>query len=179
LRAEFAGEAAMPNINRPSLKHETKFKTKDGDRWLPFTDDAQIQQMIDAFMVINSKVIWDKTILKNCNRAFCNLPGRRDFAAVWRDPGVYVSFNPNPDPSFTGITFKKDITISSWLFKNPNAARLIAGTLVHELAHVNGAPGGMVSKAAEATLPPCGFDDLFNPALVGMNAWRPVRIEMG
>ena len=51
------------------------------------------------------------------------------------------------------------------------------GALVHELAHVNGAPGGMVSKAAEATLP-CGFDDLFNPAIVGMNSWRPVRIEM-
>jgi hypothetical protein len=38
----------MPNINRPSLKHETNFKTKDGDRWLPFTDDVQIQQMIDV-----------------------------------------------------------------------------------------------------------------------------------
>jgi len=46
---------------------------------------------------------------------------------------------------------------------------------VHELAHVNGAPGGMVSKAAEATLPPCGFDDLFNPALVGMKSWRPLE----
>jgi hypothetical protein len=169
----------MPHINRPSLKHETNFRTKDGDKWLPFTDDAQIQQMIDAFMVINSKVIWDKTILKSCNRAFANLPGRRDFATVWRDPGIYVSFNPNPDPALSGITWKKDITLSSWLFKNPNAARLIAGTLVHELAHVNGAPGGMESKAAEATLPPCGFDDLFNPALVGMRVWRPLRIEMG
>ena len=99
----------MPNINRPSLKHKTNFKTKDGDRWLPFEDDAQINQMIEAFMVINSKVIWDKTILKSCNRAFCNLPGGRDFAAVWRDPGVFVSFNPNPDPSLAGITFKKDI----------------------------------------------------------------------
>jgi hypothetical protein len=29
----------MPNINRPSLKHKTNFKTKDGDRWLLFTDD--------------------------------------------------------------------------------------------------------------------------------------------
>jgi hypothetical protein len=177
--AVFAGEAAVPNINRPSLKHKTNFKTKDGDRWLPFEDDAHINQMIEAFMVINSKIIWDKKILKNCNRAFCNLPNGRDFAAVWRDPEVFVSFNPNPDPSLGGITFKKDITISSWMLKNPNYARLIASVLVHELAHVNGAPGGMVSKAAEATLPPCGFDDLFNPALVGMNAWRPVRIEIG
>ena len=71
----------------------------------------------------------------------------------------------------------RKISLSSRLFKNPNAARLIAGTLVHELAHVNGAPGGMESKAAEATLPPCGFDDLFNPATVGM-VRRPRKIEM-
>ena len=48
----------MPNINRPSLKHPTNFRTKDGDQWLPFTDDVQINQMIEAFMVINSKIIW-------------------------------------------------------------------------------------------------------------------------
>ena len=117
----------MPNINRPSLKHKTNFKTKDGDRWLAFEDDALINQMIEAFMIINSKVIWNKTILKSCNRAFCNLPGGQDFAAVWRDAGVFVSFNPNPDPSLAGITFKKDIAISSWIFKNPNYARFIAG----------------------------------------------------
>jgi hypothetical protein len=45
----------------------------------------------------------------------------------------------------------------------------IAGTLIHELAHVNGAPGGpdTSSKEAEGTLPPCGFDDVHNPATVG------------
>jgi hypothetical protein len=35
----------------------------------------------------------------------------------------------------------------------------------------------MVSKAAEATLPPCGFEDKFNPAIVGM-ARQPRLIEM-
>jgi hypothetical protein len=90
----------------------------------------------------------------------------------------YFSFNPNTDPGLFGITFKKDITIASRLFKSPNAVRAIAATLVHELAHINGAPGGMDSKAAEATLPPCGFDDMFNPATVGMMVRRPVSIEM-
>jgi hypothetical protein len=32
----------MPNINRPSLKHATNFRTKDGDLWLPLTDETQI-----------------------------------------------------------------------------------------------------------------------------------------
>ena len=168
----------MPNINRPSLKHATNFRTKDGDSWLPFTDETQITQMIDAFMEINRKVIWDKGILKSCNGAFAKLPGRRDFASVWRDPGVFVSFNPNTDPGLFGITFRKDIAIASRVFKFPDAVRWIAATLVHELAHINGAPGGMDSKAAEATLPPCGFDDKFNPATVGIMVRRPVRIEM-
>jgi len=167
----------MPNINRPSLKHPTNFRTKDGDSWLPFTDDTQITQMINAFMEINSKVIWEKSVLKSCNCAFAKLPGRRDFASVWRDPDVFVSFNPSTDPGLFGITFKKDIAIASRVFQFPDAVRWIAATLVHELAHVNGAPGGMESKAAEATLPPCGFGDKFNPATVGMRVRRPVRIE--
>ncbi len=63
------------------------------------------------------------------------------------------------------------------MFKLPDPVSWIAATLVHELAHVNGAPGGMLSKAAETTLPPCGFGDEFNPATVGM-VRRPRRIEM-
>jgi hypothetical protein len=167
----------MPNINRPVRKHETNFRTKDGDSWQPFTDETHITLMINAFMEINRKVIWDKGILKSCNGAFAKLPGHQDFAAVWRDPGVWVSFNPNPDEGIFGITFKKDIAIAANVFKFADPVRWIAATLVHELAHVNGAPGGMDSKAAEATLPPCGFDDKFNPATVGM-VRRPMRIEM-
>ncbi len=51
-------ETAMPNINRPSRKHETNFRTRDGDLWLPLTDETQITLMISAFMEINRKVIW-------------------------------------------------------------------------------------------------------------------------
>ena len=168
----------MPNINRPSLKHPTNFRTKDGSSWLPFTDDTQITQMINAFMEINRKIIWDKGVVKSCNCAFAKLPGRRDFASVWRDPDVFVSFNPNTDPGLFGITYKKDVAIASRVFQFPEAVGWIAATLVHELAHVNGAPGGMESKAAEATLPPCGFSDKFNPVVVGMRVRRPIQIEM-
>jgi len=157
----------MPNINRPARKHETNFRTRDGDTWEPFTDERHIDLMIGAFMVINKNVIWDKGILKACNCAFAKLPLRRDFASVWRDPGIWVSFNANPDEGLYGVTYKKDIAIASRLFKLVDPVRVIAATLVHELAHVNGAPGGFESKAAEATLPPCGFDDLYNPATVG------------
>lgn len=167
----------MPNINRPSRKHETNFRTKDGDTWEPFKDEKQIELMIGAFMVINKNVIWDKKILKTCNCAFAKLTGRRDFATVWKDPNIWVSFNPNPVKDLFGITYKKDISIAAHVFTLVDPVRIIAATLVHELAHVNGAPGGMESKAAESTLPPCGFEDLYNPATVGM-ARRPRRVEM-
>ena len=40
IRIEFSDEAAMPNINRPSRNHKTDFRTRDGDLWLPFTDET-------------------------------------------------------------------------------------------------------------------------------------------
>ncbi len=43
----------------------------------------------------------------------------------------------------------------------------VAASLVHELAHVNGAPGD--SHAAEATLPCCGFAALYVPTIIGAN----------
>jgi hypothetical protein len=40
----------MPNINRPSDHHKINFRTKDGDFWLPFTNEGHITLMINAFM---------------------------------------------------------------------------------------------------------------------------------
>ena len=53
-------------------------------------------------MVINKNVIWDKDILKTCNCAFAKLAGRRDFAAVWKDPDIWVSLNSNPAKASSG-----------------------------------------------------------------------------
>ena len=167
----------MPNINRPS-KNRTILRTKDGDTWEPFQDEKQVNVVISAFMVINKNVIWDKRILKTCNCAFAKLAGRRDFATVWRDPEIWVSLNSNPATDIFGMTYKKEISIPIRLFSIPEPVRVIAATLVHELAHVNGAPGGWTdSKAAESTLPPCGFDDQYNPAMVG-SIRRPKQIIM-
>ena len=157
----------MPNINRPS-KNRTILRTKDGDTWEPFQDEKQVNVMIEAFMMINKHVIWDKAILKTCNCAFAKLAGHRDFATVWRDPGIWVSLNSNPASDIFGMTYKMEISIPLRLFSLASPVRVIAATLVHELAHVNGAPGGWTdSKAAESTLPPCGFEDQYNPAMVG------------
>jgi hypothetical protein len=59
------------------------------------------------------------------------------------------------------------------VFKFPDPVRWIAATLVHELVHINGTPA---EWAAEVTLPPCGLNHMFYPAIVGMIVRRPVRI---
>jgi hypothetical protein len=158
----------VPNINRPSSQHKTGFHTDLGDWWLPYTDDKQLSLVAAAFMEINKQIIDNKGVLKTCNAAFGKLPGGRDFAAVWRDPGIWVSFNPNPRELLWGITYRKDIAIAAYVFGLIEPIRWIAATLVHKLAHVNGAPGIYSdSRAAEETLPPCGFDDKYNPGVVG------------
>jgi hypothetical protein len=160
----------MPQIKTESSKNKTVYVTKDGkDRWEPYKDPKLIQLVQAAFLEINKKVIANKTILKTCNVAFTKLKGRRDFATVWKDPGIWISFNPNPEEGLFGMFYKDDISIAAYVFALRDPVRWIAGTLVHELAHVNGAPGGWTdSKEAESTLPPCGFDDVYKPATVGM-----------
>ena len=130
----------MPNINRPS-KNRTILRTKDGDTWEPF-NEKQVEVMIEAFMIINKQVIWNKDILKTCNCTFAKLKGRKDFAAVWKDPDVWVSLNSNSASDIFGMAHKKEISIPIRLFSTLNPARIIAATLIHELATSFGRPGG-------------------------------------
>jgi hypothetical protein len=160
----------MPQIKTESSKNKTVYVTADGKyRWEPYKDKKLIQLVQAAFQEIDKKVIGNKTILKTCNVAFSKLKGRRDFASVWKDPRVWISYNPSPEEGLYGMFHKDDISIAAYVFTIRDPIRWIAGTLIHELAHFNGAPGGWTdSKEAEATLPPCGFDDIYNPATIGM-----------
>jgi hypothetical protein len=81
-------EIVMPQINRESSKHKTGFHTKEGDRWEPFKDEKQIALMIAAFAEIDKRIFKNKGVLKTCNAAFGKLPNGRDFAALWKDPGI-------------------------------------------------------------------------------------------
>src|SRR5215216_2993375 len=111
----------MPNINRPVRNHKTGFHTDKGDTWEPFTDEKkQIPILINAFMMINRRIIDNKTVKRTCNAAFSKLPGGRDFEAVWRDPGIWVSLNPNTATNYFGIKNNKDLAIGFRVFDLPN-----------------------------------------------------------
>jgi len=63
-----------------------------------------------------------------------------------------------------GVTFGasgKEISISQPAFKK--GRWWVAGTLVHELAHVNGA--GQTTDAADATLLKCGLKNAYEGAI--------------
>jgi hypothetical protein len=108
--------------------------------------------------------------MSSCNSYFSHLPGHRSFKDVWDDPGIWIHWDPRPNPGFYAATTREfpvaDITISNFAL-NKNEW-VTAATLVHELAHVDGALGGH-STAAEDALKHCGLSGLVDPNAVG---WR-------
>jgi hypothetical protein len=112
-----------------------------------------------------------------CNDCFRRLPGGRSFEEVWHDPAVWVCYDGRRDRgwygAFTSVSAGRKtlslITISQKSFDK--GAEWVAGTLVHELAHANGAPGAP-STLADETLIPCDFKAAYEGA-VGQRRVRP------
>jgi hypothetical protein len=82
---------------------------------------------------------------------------------VWNDPGVWVSYDPGGQGGRYGATLGNEITITAYSLRMGRWT--VAATLVHELAHVNGAPG--TDKQAEHTLASCLLHKLENPNIIG------------
>lgn len=82
-------------------------------------------------------------------------------------PGLFIDFSPSVSNGFFGATHSndKDICISAWCLDTHNKW-MIAATIVHELAHVAGAPGG-ASHAAEKAADKCGFKPQYDPTILG------------
>ena len=161
----------MPKINAPSEKHSIAYVSPYGNKWDPYTDMGKFVLVSAAMLVVIQRIIGDQGVLKSCNAAFSALLGGRDFTHVWNDPDVWISYNSNPKTGLYGVTapdpYGKEITIAAYPFTLANPIPVLAATIVHELAHVNGAPGG-TSKAAESTLPSCGFGDQYDSNIEGM-----------
>src|SRR5215469_5487444 len=149
----------MPRINLPASKHAAPAPT-DGWEWLPYTDQAFINTLNRAIRIIDRKIKDNK----GCNDAFSDLPGGRTFLQVWTDLNVWISFDHRRQQGTFGATLGNDITLTA--FTLAMGRWTTAATLVHELAHVNGAPGGN-SHQAEGTLRNCLLQQLEDPDIVG------------
>jgi hypothetical protein len=104
--------------------------------------------------------------MKPCNDCFQKLPNGRTFDAILDDPDVFIHYFPDNTGTMYGGTVagSKNVTISDYVIRM--GRWMVAATLVHEFAHVNGAGGG---HDAEATLPCCGFGaaDHYDPNIMG------------
>lgn len=108
-----------------------------------------------------SKFRWARTraieIARNFRTAdayFTSLPGGRSLTSLLADNSIWVNYNGvMPDFGQAAIggndiaVGKSAVRIGHWT---------ILATLIHELAHINGAPG-RPSKAAERALVECGL----------------------
>lgn len=152
----------MIRINSSSSRHREPADATVGTqtiRWQPYRNSTHVSTLQLAIRMLNARV-------KNhapCNDAFRALPGGRSFRRLLNDSRIWISFDPSGADGYYGAALGNDITISAFAFRM--GVWTVAGTLVHELAHVNGAPG--TNNQAEGTLQDCLLPDVHNPSVIG------------
>lgn len=139
--------------------------------WKPYTAALSSQQRVltRAIAILQNNVRG----VRPCNNCFSRLPGGRNFDAIFGDNNVWISYCPdNSSYGFTNRVGGSEITICELAFRW--GVWTVAGTLVHEMAHVNGASAA--THDAEATLPPCGFGKVYDPLIIGTRETPPIYI---
>lgn len=150
----------MPSINTPASGHVGPTPLPGGHRYQTYASETHLRTLRRAISIIESRI----TGHAPCNAAFTALPNGRTFAALWADPAVWINFDPLNNQGDFGATRGNEITITAFSL---NMGRwTVAATLVHEMAHVNGAPGN--THAAEATLRSCLLSGLEDPTIIGV-----------
>jgi hypothetical protein len=158
----------MPRINFADLgRRVPPLPSPDDPRFVPFDrvmDRQRIVQLEAAMRFVDERFI--RNPCAPCEQAFRALPGGRSFRDVWTDPNVWISYTSSS--LARGFTHPngRDVAISLEGFgRFPTDWRGVAATLIHEMAHVNGAPG--TGRSAEGVLRMCQFADHHDPVIVG------------
>ena len=118
-----------------------------------------------------TKAIWITKNLPRADTYFRSLPDGRSLSELLADSGIWINYSPTmPHFGETNAVSGKEIAISERSFRIGRWT--VLATLVHELAHSNGADGEP-SKAAEEAVLACGMgnqsekrsgkDDPFTP----------------
>jgi hypothetical protein len=159
----------MAKVNTPGSGHG-KFTSAGGNRYWPYTD-AKVKKILeDAIFIIEHNV----KKMDSCNKCFKKLPGGKTFEEIWNDDTVWINYEPR-NRGWYGVTHGvggKDISIAQIAF---NKGRWwVAGTLVHELAHVDGAPA--TTTAADDTLLECGLKNAYE-GVIGIK--EPSSYDVG
>ncbi len=125
----------------------------------PYTDAKKQKVVEDALFILRNNVKG----MKPCNDCFKKLPNGRTFDDILDDDTVFICYDPSI--KYCANTLGNDITINEYSIRR--GRWLVAATLVHEFAHVNGAPA--TDHQAEGTLPCCGMggNGLYDPTIIG------------
>lgn len=160
----------MPQINLDGGPHgDTTLSSGQPDEarfWGYPSKSRQLQLIQHSFKIIQGNIFKKKT---HCNSYFKLLRAdgsSRSFDDVWKDPDIWISYEPRTGLGWDGLTNSvdgKEITIGEEAFRTRNVWYL-TGVLVHELAHTNGA-GVAPSKAAATALKYCGLAALYDGAV--------------
>jgi len=159
----------MPQINYLISKHKIPAIMENLARaYAPKQselDSWRVEQIKLAMNWIQSAVVEGKKCSESCDEAFGKLPGGRKFSDIWADQTIFISFLKTPDPKMYGQAVKsgKDLAVSYGSFKQ--GWKMVAATIIHELAHLNGAPNN--TTEAEDTLLHCGLKKKHRDDIIG------------
>ncbi|WP_029065557.1 hypothetical protein [Labrenzia sp. DG1229] len=88
---------------------------------------------------------------QSCDAYFCSLPNSRTLTHLINDGSIWVNFGPAIETPFYGKAYfaASEIGIADRAFRMGRWT--VLATIIHELAHINGAPGrGGDTRAEEA-----------------------------
>jgi hypothetical protein len=145
----------MPHINEPGCGHG-RVTSPAGNRYWEYASKNSLSILKKSIWIIENRVKG----MRPCNNCFKRLPGGRSFDDVWADNSVWINYDSRVDRDWYGVTLGvggTEISISELAFKK--GRWWVAGTLVHELAHVNGAP--INTAVADETLLVCGLKNAY------------------
>lgn len=97
------------------------------------------------------------------------MPGGKTFREMFDDSRIWINFDPKNVASDWGwttpVTHPRDLVVTQFTLRM--GYWTTAATIVHELAHLNGAPGG-ASHAAEHTVKACRMSSPAGPYQPGV-----------
>lgn len=159
----------MPQINYGICNHKLAAIMQYNARcFWPKKDELdawRVGQIKSAMNWIQDAVVNSADCSASCDEAFQTLPGGRTFSDIWSDPQIWISFLKTPDTKVFGQAKRWgcDLAVSYGSFRL--GWKMVAATLVHELAHLNGA--GDKTTDAEDTLLHCGLASKHRDEIIG------------
>lgn len=125
-----------------------------------YSNEKSLRMLKQAIFILTNNVKG----MKPCNDCFKKLPGGRTFDDILNDNDVWINYEARTDRDWYGATNHvsgKEISICQLAFNK--GKWWVAGTLVHEMAHVNGASA--TTGDADNTLLCCGLKNAYEGAI--------------